>query len=324
MSTRYRLLRLLADGGFHSGTALGEQLGVSRAAVNKAVQALLDAGVDIHSVSGRGYRLAEPFVPLSAPVIGAGLAEQGIDLAVEVLEETDSTSQHLVRLAASDPRGLRACLAEAQSAGRGRRGRGWVATPYHNLLLSVAWRFEAGPAALAGLSLAAGVAVLAALEAFGLRDAGLKWPNDVLCDGRKLAGLLVDLRGEAAGPSLVVLGLGLNVHIAAAEAARIDQPWTSLRERLPAPVDRNRLATLLLVELARMLSEFERSGFAAFRAAWERRHVFAGREVLVRTGHADAIGTVVGIDEHGALRVREPSGAVRSLHAGEVSLRTVS
>lgn len=324
MSTRHDLLALLADGAFHSGTALGDRLGVSRAAVNKAVQALIEAGVEIHSIPGRGYRLDEPFTPLSGDTIRALLRVHGIELELEVLEATDSTSQHLLRAPAGEVRGARACLAEMQSAGRGRRGRGWVATPFHNMLLSVGWRFESGPAALAGLSLAAGVAVLRALEAFGVARAGLKWPNDILIDGRKLAGLLVDLRGEAAGPSFAVLGLGLNVHIAAAEAAQIDQPWASLREWLPAPVDRNRLAALLFGELAAMLAEFERSGFAAFRAAWERRHVFAGQTVRVRQAHGDAVGVVVGIDEHGALQLREASGAVRTLHSGDVSLRAAS
>ncbi|MCK7498149.1 MAG: biotin--[acetyl-CoA-carboxylase] ligase [Comamonadaceae bacterium] len=225
---------------------------------------------------------------------------------------------------AGEQHGARVCLAETQTAGRGRRGRGWVATPFHGLLLSVGWRFESGPAVLSGLSLAAGVAVLRALDAFGVPRAGLKWPNDVLIDGRKLAGLLVDLRGEAAGPSFAVLGLGLNVHIAAAAAAFIDQPWTSLREWLPAPVDRNRLAALLIGELTAMLVEFERSGFAAFGAAWERHHVFAGQPVRVRHAHGDAVGVAVGIDEHGALQLRDPSGAVRALHSGDVSLRAAS
>ncbi len=325
MSTRHALLALLADGEFHSGTALGERLGVSRAAVNKVVRALADSGLEIHSVPGRGYRLDEPFTPLSGDTIRGQLRARGIDVALEVLEETGSTSQHLLHTpAASEARGARACLAEMQSAGRGRRGRGWVATPFHNILLSVSWRFESGPAALAGLSLAAGVAVLRALKAFGVARAGLKWPNDVLIDGRKLAGLLVDLRGEAAGPSFAVLGLGLNVHIAAAEAAQIDQPWASLREWLPAPVDRNRLAVLLLGELVAMLAEFERRGFAAFRPAWERQHVFAGQPVRVHQAHGDTVGIVVGIDEHGALQLREPSGAVRTLHSGDVSLRAAS
>ena len=320
MSTRDALLQLLADGAFHSGTALGERLGVSRAAIHKGIQNLVEDGIEIHRVTGRGYRLSEAFTPLDAAAIARALAGSGVTLPVEVLAATDSTSQHLLRRSAADE-SARVCFAEAQTAGRGRRGRGWLATPYQNIVMSMSWRFEGGPAALTGLSLAAGVAVLEALAAFGVKGAGLKWPNDVLFDGRKLAGLLVDLRGEAAGPSLVVLGLGLNVAIAEREAAMIDQPWAALREILPAPLDRNRLAALLVRHLGGMFRRFEREGFAAFRAEWERHHLFAGQAVCIETALATVSGTVEGIDERGALCVRDTHGALRSFHSGEVSLR---
>lgn len=321
MSTRHALLKLLADGAFHSGPALGERLGVSRAAVNKAIQTLAESGADIHRVSGRGYRLGDPFVPLSETAIAALLSERGTCTRVEVHDELGSTNEQLLRT--PDLASGQVCLAEAQSAGRGRRGRGWVATPCHNILMSMCWRFEAGPAGLAGLSLAAGVAVLRALDAFGVCDAGLKWPNDVLRDGRKLAGLLIDLRGEASGPSLVVLGLGLNVYLAPGDALHVDQPWTSLRESMPAPVDRNRLAALLIIHLDDMFRTFARAGFAAFREAWDRHHLYAGKAVRLQTGHEEVLGTVEGIDAQGALRVRTPDGLARSFHSGDVSLRAV-
>jgi len=321
MSTRHALLKLLSDGAFHSGPVLGERLGVSRAAVNKAIQSLAERGADIHRVSGRGYRLGEPFVPLSGVPIRTLLAQHQARAEVEVLDEVGSTNEQLLR--SPNLSSGRVCLAEAQSAGRGRRGRGWVATPCHNILMSMSWRFETGPAGLAGLSLAAGVAVLRALEEFGVRDAGLKWPNDILRDGRKLAGLLIDLRGETSGPSLVVLGLGLNVHLAPKDAALIDQPWISLRESLPAPVDRNRLAGLLVLHLGEMFRVFEQAGFEAFRAEWERHHLYAGKAVCLHAGHEDVVGTVEGTDAHGGLRVRVEGGALRIFHSGDVSLRTV-
>lgn len=321
MTTRHALLRFLSDGAFHSGTVLGERLGVSRAAVNKAIQSLVESGTDIHRVSGRGYRLGEPFVPLAETPIRALLKQRQVQADLEILEEVDSTNQHLLR--AAEPHYGRVCLAETQSAGRGRRGRGWVATPYHNILMSMDWRFETGPASLAGLSLAAGVAVVRALEEFGVPGAGLKWPNDILRDNAKLAGLLIDVRGEAGGPSLVVLGLGLNVYLAPADAVHIDQPWAALRDSMssPAPVDRNRLAALLIVHLHQMFRVFERDGFAVFRAEWERRHFYAGKTVRLQSGQGDVFGTVEGIDMQGGLCVRADGGEIRTFHSGDVSLR---
>ena len=330
MSTRHALLKLLADGAFHSGPVLGERLGVSRAAVNKAIQSLAESGADIHRISGRGYRLGEPFVPLAEAPIRLLLAERrlqaddmrnatGAEAPIEIHDEVDSTNQQLLRTPQLSSG--RVCLAEAQSAGRGRRGGGGGVTPCHNILMSMSWCFETGPAGLAGLSLAAGVAVLRALEEFGVHDAGLKWPNDILRDGRKLAGLLIALRGEASGPSLVVLGLGLNVHLASKEAALIDQPWIALRESLPAPVDRNRLTGLLILHLQEMFGSFEQAGFEAFRAEWERRLLYAGQPVRRESGHEYVFGTVEGIDAQGSLRVRVEGGALRTFHSGDVSLR---
>jgi BirA family biotin operon repressor/biotin-[acetyl-CoA-carboxylase] ligase len=323
MSTRHALLTLLADGAFHSGTDLGAQLGVTRAAINKAVQALQLTGLEIHCIPGRGYRLLESLDPLSTDRITGLLVSRDRSLEIEVLESTVSTSQELIG-SDRDFRPGRICLAEVQLAGRGRRGRHWVASPYQNIVMSMSWRFETGPAGLAGLSLAAGTAVIKALEKLGVRGAGLKWPNDILLQGRKLAGLLVDLRGEAAGPALVVLGLGLNVAISEADANRIDQPWAMLREVLPGPIERNRLAALLIDELADTFQQFAEQGFEPYREEWERLHVYQNCPVHLDLGETRMSGTVVGIDSHGNLRLRDTRGQVRAFHSGEVSLRAAS
>ncbi len=324
MSTRHALLRLLSDGHFHSGTHLGQALGVSRAAVCKTIKSLGEAGVHIHRVSGRGYRLEQAFAPLDQPRILAELQrlapQPAIPLILEILEETDSTSSHLLQ-GAADERGARACLVEVQRQGRGRRGRHWVATPWHNILLSMAWRFEQGPAALTGLSLAAGVASLRALQDVGVSGVGLKWPNDLLWRERKLAGLLVDLRGEAAGPCTAVVGLGLNVYLDPRDAAAIDQPWVDLHTLLPQTIDRNRLAALLIHHLREMFVRFEAEGLAAFRDEWQAHHCYAQQRVRLLQGDTQMEGEVQGIDEHGALLLRDAGGALRCFHSGEISLR---
>ncbi len=321
MSTRYALLRLLSDGHFHSGTDLGLTLGVSRAAVCKTIKTLGETGLAIHRVTGRGYRLEQPFAPLDRQRILTELQnlKSSTAIALEVLEEIDSTSSHLLQ--SNDDRGARVCLAEIQRQGRGRRGRRWVATPWHNILMSMAWRFEQGPAALAGLSLAAGVVALRALQAYGVSGVTLKWPNDLLWGERKLAGLLVDIRGEAAGPCSAIVGLGLNVYLDPHDAQAIDQPWVDLHSVLKLTIDRNRLAALLIHHFNEMFRHFEADGLAAFRAEWEAHHYYARQRVCLMLGDTQIEGVVQGIDDSGALLIRETNGAVRCFHSGEISLR---
>jgi BirA family biotin operon repressor/biotin-[acetyl-CoA-carboxylase] ligase len=238
-----------------------------------------------------------------------------------LLEETESTNRYLLERANLASFAGAVCLAEGQAAGRGRRGRQWVATPYHNILLSMGWRFPAGPGIVAGLSLAAGVAILRALEDYGVRGALLKWPNDVLWQEQKLAGLLADVQGEAAGPSLVVLGVGINGYIGEHDAARIDQPWTDLRSISGALPDRNWLAARVIAELRAMFQQFADKGLTAFRDEWQRRHLYHGRRVRLLAGAREIVGTVEGIDTHGALLLRDARGHARAYHSGEISLR---
>lgn len=324
MTTRTAILRLLADGAFHSGTDMGRHLGISRAAVCKGIQGLADCGLAIQRVSGRGYCLESPTDLLDEEHLLDQLARQGITLhgRLSVLDETESTNQYLLARGDALAPGT-TCLAEAQPAGRGRRGRRWISTPYHNLMLSMAWRFPGGPMLAAGLSLAAGVAVVRALEEYGVAGAGLKWPNDVLWQGRKLAGLLVDVQGEAAGPSLVVLGVGVNGYVSSADSVLIDQPWADVARITGRPVQRNRLAALLIAQIHRMFELFTSAGLAAFRVPWQERHLHHGRPVRMLAADRDVTGVVEGIDEIGALLVRDARGMRHVFHSGEVSLRAM-
>lgn len=323
MTTRTEILRLLADGELHSGSDIGNKLGVSRAAVFKGVKALSDTGLAIVAVAGRGYRLEAPLTPLERKRIVRHL--QRADIAprqIEILEAVDSTNRHLLAQAIASPAPSGSvCLTDVQPQGRGRRGRSWITTPYQNLMLSMAWRFAGGPAMVSGLSLAAGVAIVRALDGYGIRGVGLKWPNDVLYQDKKVAGLLVDVSGEAGGPCTVVLGVGINCRIAPADARRIDQPWIDIHTMTGEIPDRNRLAAAVIDELFNMFTVFAAAGLPAFRAEWERRHVYAGRAVRVWQGDKTFDGTVDGIDDHGALRLRDARGATQTFYSGEVSVR---
>ncbi|MHB8536133.1 MAG: bifunctional biotin--[acetyl-CoA-carboxylase] ligase/biotin operon repressor BirA [Sulfuricaulis sp.] len=322
MTTRAEILRLLSDGAFHSGTDLGKKLGITRAAVCKSIHHLAQSGLDVHRVTGRGYKLDAPLTLFDRARILKHLgAAAEFRERLHILEEVDSTNRYLSEYCATagDVDGV-TCLAEAQSNGRGRRGRSWVATPYGNLMLSMAWRFTGGPGIVSGLSLAAGVAVVRALEDYGVADARLKWPNDVLWDKRKLAGLLADVRGEAAGPTLVILGVGINGYIGDSDAAHIDQPWVDLRQILGETPDRNRLAALVIRQLRRMFQTFAEKGFAPFRDEWRQRHFYHGRRVRLILGDREITGTVEDVDENGGLIVRHARGR-QVFHSGEISLR---
>lgn len=320
---RYRLIELLADGAFHSGQSLGLRLGISRAAVWKHVKALDGLGLEVHAVRGRGYRLADPFKPMDSQAIQAG-----IDASVrarlhrlEMFSAVDSTSDHLKREQAGIPdNAFRVCISEWQSAGRGRRGRRWVSPYGTNLYLSLAAQTTEAALGAGGLSLAVAVAVAEALRDCGLKDAGLKWPNDIYYQGRKLAGILLDLSGESGGPYRVVIGVGINLKIPSAAARDIDQPWTDLSQS-GVNVERSELAALIVTRLIRALDLFNQHGLRAFIKDWERLDLVSGRAVELHHEQEPMItGVARGIDPHGALLI-EHDGVTRSYHAGEVSIR---
>ncbi len=320
MSDRDLLARLCE--GPASGAELARGIGVTRAAVWKRIEALRAAGVDIQASPGQGYALARPLQLLDAAALRTALSPAARrELAgLDVLFETDSTNA--VALREPPPtRGTHAWLAERQTAGRGRRGRGWASPLGAHVYLSLSRRFDGGVAALQGLSLAVGVAVAEALHGLGYPQVGLKWPNDLLADGRKLGGILVEVGGDAAGPMRVVVGIGLNVAMPPAAGAAVDQPWTDLATLAGAMPSRQAVAAALLDALLPMLARFEQDGLAPFLEAWPRYDVLAGRPVRLHEGGRVLDGIALGLAADGALRLRGDDGSERQVHAGEASLR---
>ncbi|KAA6186976.1 bifunctional biotin--[acetyl-CoA-carboxylase] ligase/biotin operon repressor BirA [Thiohalocapsa marina] len=325
MERHLQVVRLLADGERWSGEAIAGQLGISRAAVWKAVRKAAETlELEIESVRGHGYRLATPLELLDAEAIRAALTPAGRlrVAAVTVFQDIDSTNTWLAgRARAGDPGGS-ICLAERQHAGRGRRGRCWVSPFGGNIALSLLWRFAQAPAELGGLSLAAGVAVAKALEQVGATEVGLKWPNDLHWRRRKLAGLLLEVAGEAQGPSWAVIGVGVNLQLAPAQAQAIDQPWVDLATVLDGQaVGRNRVVATLIDALLEMLAMYAAQGLAPFVEDWRARDAYQGEPVLLVMGERQLQGRHAGIDPDGALRL-DLGGEIRRFQAGEVSLRS--
>jgi len=324
MSASLLLLKLLSDGEIHSGEELSATVGVSRTAIWKQLQKLQEAtGLRLESIKGRGYRLAGGVELLDKEQVISALAPQARDfLAVlDVRDQVDSTNTIALQELQVDGKNGYVIVAEQQLSGRGRRGRKWVSPYGCNIYCSTIWQFQNGAVALEGLSLAVGVAVARALKAMGVSDIKMKWPNDVVWKERKLAGILLEMAGDAAGHCQVVIGIGINVSMAGSVVdAVIDQPWADVNTAAGIPVSRNRLLASLLSELLPALAEFEAKGFAAFQAAWQVMDMMLGRSVSVHLGERIVIGTAAGVGENGALAVDTDLGR-QWFHGGEVSLR---
>lgn len=324
METHLRIIRRLADGELHSGADLAQALDISRAAVWKAVHKAGEVlGLEIRSVRGRGYRLAVSLDLLDSERILATLSRQARHRIkrLEVYADIDSTNSHLMREGQVGAPSGTLCLAERQRAGRGRRGRTWISPFGTNIYFSLLWRYPFGPGVLGGLSLAAGTAVAGVLEAEGVSGIGLKWPNDVLWNRRKLAGLLLEIAGEAQGPSLVVLGLGLNIQLPAAQATAIDQPWADLDSVAGLDtISRNRLAARLAECFTDTMVCYGSNGLGPFLPEWERFDRYRGEAVEIRLADQSFSGIHAGVTPEGALRLNT-DGGIRTFQAGEVSLR---
>lgn len=311
------LLKLLKDGRFHSGEALGAALGVSRSAVWKQLQQLeAELGLSIHKVRGRGYQLSSPLVLLDEQSIVANGPSPS--WPVHVYDSIDSTNAEALRLVAQGAPAPFIVVAERQTSGRGRRGRQWVSPFAENIYYSLLLRIDGGMRQLEGLSLVVGLAVLRVLRDHGLPGVGLKWPNDVLVGRKKIAGILLELVGDPADVCHVVLGIGINANMQVAE--QIDQPWTSVRAELGSAVDRNHLVSSLGKKLQEYLELHREAGFAALQAEWQQYHLWQGREVSLVAGINSIHGTVLGIDQQGALRL-EVDGVEKVFNGGELSLR---
>jgi BirA family biotin operon repressor/biotin-[acetyl-CoA-carboxylase] ligase len=245
----------------------------------------------------------------------AALCSAAVD--VEVVRETGSTNADLVARAAQLGRPT-LLVAEHQSAGRGRAGRSWLSAPGDSLTFSLAWKFAAAPQGLAGLPLAVGVALAEALLALRV-PVQLKWPNDLLKDGAKLAGILIEVQGAADGGTWAVIGIGLNLSMPGELEQRIGRsvasaPWLGR-------MDRDALMAALLDKLAAALDQFAAHGFGAFRARWDELHAWRGRQVaVIDDGAVLQQGVAAGVDDSGRLLLDSAGGRVAVL-AGDVSLR---
>lgn len=327
---RQRVLAMLADGAFHSGEQIAKRLRISRGGVWKLIGSLRELGIEVQSVPHQGYRL-----PRAVDLFDEKLLMQSVSPATralldraDVLLTVDSTNRYVTENPIDAPGRGQFCVAEVQNAGRGRRGRTWVAPFGAGICLSIGWQFQEAPPTFSALSLAVGVAAVKALRRFSAEGVGLKWPNDLTWRNRKLGGILIEMRGESAGPAHVVIGIGLNMHmppavrlaLAEQQAAIVTDVHEVLRERTPS---RNALTSALVDEVVSMLQVFAREGFQPFIKEWRAMDTLADAQVKVMSGAGTLMGVARGVELDGALLV-EIAGQVRRFVSGEVSLRAAS
>src|SRR5699024_3719543 len=311
----FDLLKLLSDGEFHSGSELGSSLGVSRAAVWKRIQRINEElRVPVRSVQGKGYRLDQPLKLLDSDAIQSAFPA----LPIFVYESIDSTNEQ-AKVLLEKHNAPMAVFAEHQSQGKGRRGRDWSSPYAQNIYLSYVWPITKGLSQIDGLSLVIGLAVSKAIKRMLNISAELKWPNDVLINHRKVAGILLELRGDPVELCHVVIGIGVNLNMLDS-LSNIDQEWTSLSKETNTTIDRERFARLLVEELDNYLDKQKRYGFAGMRAEWLESHAWQGCSVFLHSGNETVAGVISGVGEKGEVCLLV-DGQERSFLGGELSLR---
>jgi len=315
----------IADGQFHSGQDLAADLGVTRSAIWKAAAALRALGVEMQAVRNRGYRLAAASEPLAAMRLRYALSPAARDAvtSLDIVWSCPSTNDALLGRASPLPGTTAVMLAEYQSAGRGRRGRKWLAPPGAAICMSFSWTFAELPRDLSALSLVIGVCVLRGLARLGARNLELKWPNDILCEHRKLCGTLIEMRAEAAGPTTVVIGIGVNCAIGSGLREAISSAGLTpadLRDAGIGSGERNVIAASVLDACLAGLRTFERDGAVGFLEEWQRVDALRDREVTIQLADGARRGIARGVDLTGALLVENPQGVTRFI-SGDVSVR---
>ncbi len=316
-----KLLGLLADGKFHSGQSLAEQLEISRTAVWKLIQKIQQWQVTVYSIRGRGYQIPGGLELLDKQVIERALVENN-ELFKQVISLTsiDSTSSYLSEDWQANPGKGRVCVAEHQTAGRGRKGRQWISPFGANFYFSIGLELPLGLSALGGVSLVVGMSLCDTLNQYVGGKIRIKWPNDLLIGEKKLAGILVEASGETNDVSFLNIGVGVNWSMEAAQGDAIDQPWTNLKSHLTQAISRNEILSSVLVNLDCALQRFLANGFSPLTESWSSQSAFYNREVEIHLPNQTITGKEVGIEPNGALKI-ETSKGIEIFHSGEVSLR---
>jgi len=308
----------------HSGEALSDQLGVSRAQIWKHVESLRRLGYGIEGEPGGGYRLGKRPDRLYPEEVQHGLTNKWLGREIHHFDTTDSTNRVAFELARDGAVHGTAVIAEGQTAGRGRLGRAFFSPAYKNLYTSIVLRPELDTARAPTLIPSVAIAVADAIAEF-IPDPGeveIKWPNDVLLGGLKTSGILMEMSAEATSVDFAILGIGVNLNIERDELPdEFRERATSLRTHAGREVDRSAFARALFACLEEVLDLHSVAGFPGLRARYERRFTMRGKEIRVsELGGRELRGTALGITDEGALEVERNAGGRVQVLAGDVTL----
>jgi len=262
---------------------------------------------------------------LNINLIGKYLSKNNFSYLEKIIifDEINSTNTYLLELPAEKTNETIICFAESQTAGKGRRGKHWVSPFAQNIYLSLSWKFNnTSFSVLSGLNIAVAIALVNALKIFGIEDdIGLKWPNDILWNRKKLAGILIEICHQKNNLYRAVIGIGINVQMQKETAKNINQPWTDISAIINTTPNRNKIAGLILDQTLTALKTFEQQGIKSFFSAWQKLDVTLNKQVAIITTQQQISGISHGIDENGFFLLEIESGQIQSFAAGELSLQ---
>jgi BirA family transcriptional regulator, biotin operon repressor / biotin---[acetyl-CoA-carboxylase] ligase len=317
------IIQILSDGLCHSGTELGQKLGITRSAIWKQINQLIDYELPIISIPNQGYKLKQELILLDEQQIRAELKANSWNnpAHLHVFTSVDSTNRFLKDLPISPQ--LDICCAELQTQGRGRFGRSWHSPFGENIYCSSRWSLHGDLTKLSGLSLVTSLAVVATLKEFNdSAPIKIKWPNDILWNDKKLCGSLIEIIAESNATAQIIIGIGLNVNTDTHHNPLPDKPWCSLYEITQKRHDRNKLIAHLIINLERYLARFITHDLHVFMDEWHQYDYLMDQQITVHQAFESLSGVACGINGAGQLIVENSEGR-HLLSSGDTSLKTI-
>ena len=312
------ICNILNDLNFHDGTSIGAKLNISRTAVWKWVSKLQSYGIEITKVKGKGYLLKEPLILLDSKKIETLLKSE--HFIIDTVESIDSTNNYLNNHNKSAIPHI--CIAEHQTRGRGRFSREWYSPFGKNIYFSMQYSIKQDISQLGGLSLAVGMIVCKAIEkACKLPNRlMLKWPNDITYNGKKLAGVLIEIRAEVNGNCSVIIGIGINVNMPITNKVTFNQEWASIMQITGSPQDRNNICAILIDKLTLGIEQYLITGFKSYMPEWKKRDSLFGKMIQIQDGNEIFKGIATGVDLQGHLLINLETNIKKAFAAGEATL----